>query len=70
MQRMANLTNLMSDEQHIKKLGYIKKNTINPGESISGYVLIKRVRGYAVKYVINIEGAEYIFNWDFGKQRK
>lgn len=70
MQRMANLTNLMSDEQHIKKLGYIKKNTINPGESISGYVLIKRVRGYAVKYVVNIEGAEYIFNWDFGKQRK
>lgn len=66
-QRMANFSNAMAEEQHIKKLGYLKKNTIYPGDAISGYVLIKRIKGDSVYYVINIEGAEYTYSWSFGK---
>ncbi|MBO7262969.1 MAG: membrane-binding protein [Alistipes sp.] len=67
-QRMADFSNAMAEEQEIKRLGYLKKNTIYPGETISGYVHIKRIRGESVQFVINIEGAEYVFDWNFGKR--
>lgn len=67
-QRMADFSNAMAEEQEIKRLGYLKKNTIYPGETISGYVHIKRIRGKSVQFVINIEGAEYVFDWNFGKR--
>ncbi len=67
-QRMADISNAMAEEQEIKRLGYLKKNTIYPGETISGYVHVKRIRGESVQFVINIEGAEYVFDWNFGKR--
>lgn len=67
-QRMAEFNKAMAEEQEIKKLGYLKKNTIYPGETISGYVHIKRIKGETVQFIINIEGAEYVFDWRFGKK--
>ena len=67
-QRMADFSNAMAEEQEIKKLGYLKKNTIYPGETISGYVHIKRIKGETVQFIIKIETAEYIFDWNFGKR--
>lgn len=67
-QRMADFSNAMAEEQEIKKLGYLKKNTIYPGETISGYVHVKRIKGETVQFVIEIEKAEYIFDWKFGKR--
>lgn len=66
-QRMENFNNAMHEEKQIKKMGYLKRNTIYPGETISGYVHIKRVKGNILDIKINIEGAEYCFNWSFGK---
>ena len=63
--RMADFSYSMAEEQEIKELGYLKRNTIYPGETISGYVHIKRIRGEYVQFVINIEGAQYTFNWSF-----
>ena len=67
-QRMADFSNAMAEEQQIKKLGYLKRNTIYPGETISGYVHVKRIKGETVQFVIEIEKAEYIFDWKFGKR--
>lgn len=67
-QRMADFGNAMVEEQEIKKLGYLKKNTIYPGETISGYVHIKRIKGETVQFIVKIETAEYIFDWNFGKR--
>lgn len=67
-QRMADFSNAMAEEQEIKKLGYLKKNTIYPGETISGYVHIKRIKGETVQFIVKIETAEYIFDWNFGKR--
>jgi len=49
-------------------MGYMKQNTIYPGESVSGYVHVARVKGERVVFVINIEGAEYIYEWKFDKK--
>lgn len=69
-QRMADFGNALAREQETKKLGYLKANTIYPGESISGYVHVKRIKGETVQFVINIEGAEYVFDWSFGKRKR
>lgn len=67
-QRMADFSNAMAEEQEIKKLGYLKRNTIYPGETISGYVHVKRIKGETVQFVIQIETAEYIYDWSFGNR--
>lgn len=65
--RMAEFSNAMAEEKEIKELGYLKRNTIYPGETISGYVHVKRIRGKYVQFNINIESVIYTFNWCFGK---
>ncbi len=68
-QRMANFCQNLQDEKNIKQLGYLKRNTIYPGESISGYVLAERIKGSKVVFIINIDKAEYLYEWDFNRKR-
>lgn len=67
-QRMADFNNAMAEEKKIKELGYLKKNTIYPGEIISGYVHIKRVKGKFIQIILSIEDADYVFDWCFEKK--
>ena len=66
-QRMADFSNAQWQEKQAKQIGYLKKNTIYPGETISGFVHIKRVKGKSVYITITIKGAEYIYGWNYGK---
>ncbi len=65
--RMANFSNSQWQERQAKDEGYLKKTTINPGETITGYVHIERKSGITVYITININGAEYIYGWTYGK---
>ena len=67
-QRLANFSQALQEEKDIKQMGYMKQNTIYPGESVSGYVHVARVKGERVVFVINIEGAEYLYEWRFDKK--
>ena len=67
-QRIADFGQALQDEQQVKKLGYLKKNTIYPGESISGFVHIAWTKGERVVFVILIEGIEYIYEWGFDRK--
>lgn len=68
-QRLADFGLALQDEQQVKKLGYLKKNTIYPGESVSGFVHIAWIKGKRAVFVIQIEGAEYIYEWGFDKKK-
>ena len=48
----------------------MKKNTIHPGETICGYMNIKRKKGKLMVVDIDICGCNYCFAWDVGKKRK
>ena len=50
------------------ELGYLKKNTIYPGESVSGFVYVAWIKGERAVFIIRIEGAEYIYEWGFDKK--
>ncbi len=67
-QRLANFSQALQEEKNIKQMGYLKKNIIYPGESVSGHVHVKRINGERVVFVINIEGAEYLYEWKFDKK--
>lgn len=58
----------MQDEQQVVRMGYLKKNTIYPGEAISGFVLIKWQRGNHLDVTLRIEGADYSYAWLFDRR--
>lgn len=57
----------LQDEKHRKQSGYLKKNTIYPSESVYGFVHVERVKGRRVVFVVKMEDAEYIYEWEFDK---
>lgn len=65
--RLANYENTLLNDRAIKQQGYLKKTTVYPGETISGYVNIKRTKGKSMEVTIDINGAKYIFPWNLSK---
>lgn len=68
--RIAQLGDSMKRDQEVKKMGYLKRNTIYPGEAIQGYVNIERVKGSEVYVTIRINDVDYLFDWNFEKKKK
>lgn len=66
--RIANLSVAMVNEQNSKQMGYLKRNTIYPGEIIQGYINIERVSGDVVHITFNVNDTEYAFEWQFGNR--
>lgn len=63
--RIAAYDNALLSERAAKNEGYLKKTTIYPGETITGYINIGRKKGSTM--TININGAIYEFPWNIGK---
>lgn len=62
--RMAAYEDALLSERAAKDEGYLKRTTINPGETISGYINIERKKGTTMTINVNINGAVYVFPWD------
>lgn len=60
----------MEDDRRIRDEGYLKKNTIYPGEGILGYMNIKGKRGKAMRITIPVNGTVFDFDWDVAKVKK
>lgn len=56
------------NEKEIKQLVYLKKNTIYPGESVSGYIHIDCTKGVRLVVNVHIAEAEYLYEWGIGKK--
>ena len=68
--RIANLSEKMKDELKIKQLGYLKRNTIYPGESIQGYIYIKYIKGKTLYIIFRQSDQIYKFDWNIEKKQK
>jgi len=66
-QRIADFSDAQWNERNAIQKGYLKKNTIYPGETIQGYIHITRVKGNYVNITMKINGAEYIYDWRYRK---
>ena len=67
-ERVANFGLAMEQEQNVKRMGYLKRNTIQPGETVTGFVHVDWKRGTRVYFIIDIEGAQYIYEWGFDRK--
>lgn len=65
--QIATLGNMMKRDREIKEQGYLKKTTIHPGESIIGYINIKRRKGNIL--TINVLIGENIYSFDWNVKR-
>lgn len=66
-ERVASYSNSLLSDRAIKEEGYLKRTTIYPGETISGYINIERKKGKSMTIDINIGGAIYSFPWNISK---
>lgn len=59
--------NNVIEGREVRRVGYFKRSTIYPGESVTGYAYIQRIKGNEITVNIDIEGAIYSFTWDIKK---
>ena len=60
----------MEEDRRTREEGYLKKTTIHPGESILGFMNVKRKKGLEMRVVIPLNGQNYVFDWDVSKKKK
>jgi antitoxin component YwqK of YwqJK toxin-antitoxin module len=63
-ERMARYEDALLSERKAKDEGYLKLTTVNPGETISGYVNVERKKGQSLTIYIDVQGAIYEFPWN------
>lgn len=66
-EKVASYSNSLLSDRQVKEKGYLKRTTIYPGETISGYINIERVKGTSLTVGVNIGGAIYSFPWNISK---
>lgn len=62
-EQIAAFDESMLAEREAKDRGYLKLTTIEPGETITGYVLIEKKKGPSLNIIVDIYGAKYEFPW-------
>lgn len=62
--QIASMRDAMWQERNQRYEGYLKRSTIRPGETVSGYLNIMREKGESLKLIVSLYGAEYEFDWD------
>lgn len=62
--RMADYASILSQERAYKELGYLKRNTVYPGEAISGYINVLFKKGTELQATMKINDVQYKFYWN------
>lgn len=57
----------MENDRKIRDEGYLKKNTIHPGEGIVGYMFVKKQRGVTMEVQIPVNGVVFDYKWSIKK---
>lgn len=66
--QIITLDKMLKEDKKAKEQGYLKMNTIRPGEVLVGYMNIKRKRGISMTVDIPLNGFVYSFDWDVAKK--
>lgn len=62
--RIASMSDAMWQERNQRYEGYLKRTTIRPGETVSGYLNMMRQKGESLRLVVELYGAKYEFTWN------
>ena len=67
--QIQTLGKMMENDRIVKEQGYLKMTTVHPGESIVGYMNIKRKKGCVLTVSIPVNGYVYFFDWNVRKKK-
>ena len=67
--QIQTLGKMMENDRTVKEQGYLKMTTVHPGESIVGYMNIKRKKGCVLTVFIPVNNHIYSFDWDVRKKK-
>ena len=59
----------MEQDLAVREEGYLKLNTLNPGDAIIGYMNIKHKKGNELLVTINAGQNKYLYLWDVEKKK-
>lgn len=68
--QLQTLGDRMKNDRAIREQGYLKLNSIHPGEAIMGYMNIKHRKGKRLLVSINIGERRFSYLWDVEKKKK
>lgn len=68
--QIQTLGKMMENDRLVRKQGYLKINTIHPGDAIAGYMNIKHKKGKTLLVNVRIGDREYLYSWDITKKKK
>ena len=68
--QMQALEKSMNNDRTIIEQGYLKLNTVNPGNTIVGYMNIKHKKGKRLLVLLNVGNSEFSYTWDIEKKKK
>ena len=57
-------------DRAVREQGYLKLNSIHPGDAIIGYMNIKHKKGKQLLVSINIGARTFSYLWDVEKKKK
>lgn len=61
--RMAVFSNSQWQERQAKDQGYLESTNINPGETITGHIIVQRKPGVQVNFEMYLMGFNYLYPW-------
>lgn len=67
--QLQTLGNMMDNDRAVREQGYLKLNTVRPGDAIVGYMNIKHKKGKALLVKLNIGENEFSYLWDVEKKK-
>lgn len=62
--QMMEMGKQMENDRRIRDEGYLKKNTIHPGEGIVGYMFVKKQKGVTMEVQIPVNGVVFDYKWN------
>lgn len=67
---LQTLGDRMKNDRAVREQGYLKLNSIHPGDAIIGYMNIKHKKGKQLLVSINIGARTFSYLWDVEKKKK
>ena len=68
--QMQTLGKEMDNDRMVREQGYLKLNTIHPGDAIAGYMNIKHKKGKKLLVLFNVGENEFRYLWDVDKKKR
>ena len=68
--KMQTLKEKMDNDRKVSEQGYLKLNTIHPGDAIVGYMNIKHKKGNILFITLKIGDSNFSYSWDVEKKKK